>query len=649
MATETTRRNLIDPQLDVRGSKTHVDTLTEANENLSLGAPKAGQSGSVGSITAKVGNIVTVDDLTGMEADSVGRFLTLSGCDTLGNNGTFLITEYVDATSVKIYNADGAFPDANSGAIGWIERGSYMLEDDLNYERTDRKLIKGTANYYSPIPTYTRPDATGTPRDANLTNLASFTTDAKPIVRDVLEHNTYLRPPVSGTGDGNLLVGGEIFTTDGFNFTAGDLNSFITISGSTDADGTYRIKTVTDGQTLVLDGLDSGTAEACNWALVSGVKGILSTRNWADATNTTGIPIADTGAYDETRYDATYVEMVDPDDGHHPSTNAGLALWGRSFGDAKDVNKTVTNEGTRFFVQLYTGINDGTGTVAALEQLAGRSGTAGALAGGNKIITGLTGMVASDVGRFISLFSCSAAGNCGIYEIETVNSATSVTVIRTGNFTADATISWAVSQEGPLWDFYNGDRYRLDLLDETAFRTTMIGGIQSDAALATAIHNLQEFTGANPGVTSPVLTNTGNYFVFSDLPNPSDTDLEEIVNVINAQIGDRNYSGTIINDGETITQSLQNLADAIAGASCTRMIERLAAAVPKNTAHAIPAGTYTLDGTNNGQYLWVFWRKQLRDPGTPANGDDYAETSTTQITPYERIEMFDHINWMVWA
>lgn len=647
MATETTRRNLVNPALDIRGSTTPLNNLTLSEEALQFGTPKAGQSGAAATITAKVGNIVTVDDLTGMEADSVGRFLTLSGANNAGNNGTFLITEYVDATSVKVYNADGVSPD-NDGDIVWAERLSYMLEDDLNYTRTDRKAIKGTGSHTSAIPTYTRPDATGTPRAANLTNLAGFTTDAKSWVRDVLEHNTYLRAPISGA-DGNLLTGDDTFTTDAFHFTDGDLNSFITISGGTAADGTYRIKAVTDGQTLELEGLGekADADETCSWALVAGLKGVLSARGWADATDTTGIPIADSGAYDETKYDATYVEMIDPTSGHHPTTNAGLSIFGRSFGDAKNPNMEATSEGTRFFVALYTGLNDGTATPAALEMLSGKSGAAGALAGGNKIITGLTGMVASDVGHWITIYDCSAAGNCGIYEIETVNSATSVTVVRTGNFSADATVKWAVSQEGPLWDFYNGDRYRFDQLEETAGRTTMIGGIQSDAALALAIHNLQEFTGENPGQTSPTITNPGNYYVLSELPNPSDTDLEEIVNTINDQIGSRDYTGSIIHDGETITESLQYLSDAVEAVSVVRMIERLAVAVPKNTAHSLPAGTYTQDGTNNGANLWVYWRGLLRDPGTVANGDNYAETSTTQITPYERIEAFDHINYFV--
>lgn len=45
--------------------------------------------------------------------------------------------------------------------------------------------------------------------------------------------------------------------------------------------------------------------------------------------------------------------------------------------------------------------------------------------------------------------------------------------------------------------------------------------------------------------------------------------------------------------------------------------------------------------------MWVFWRGLLRDPGTVANGDDYAETSGTQVTPYTKIKDKDHINYLI--
>lgn len=177
----TTLYNILDQSLDIAGSLSQSDTMILSNEPLFLGKPIAGQTGSVGVISAASGGIVTLTALTGFTAANVGQFLTLSGASNAGNNGTFIITSYHSSTSIDISNASGVFPDANSGSLTWTERGPYVLQDDLNYERTDRSAIKGVS-YYLPVPTYTRPSATGTNVAASLSNIAGKTTDAKAIV-----------------------------------------------------------------------------------------------------------------------------------------------------------------------------------------------------------------------------------------------------------------------------------------------------------------------------------------------------------------------------------------------------------------------------------------------------------------------------------
>lgn len=172
------RQNALDQALDIAGSLLQVQTMTESEEPAGYGAPIAGQAGVAATISAFSGGISTITGLTGMTAQSVGRFLTMSGAANAGNNGTFLIITFSSATSVTISNPAGVAPDANSGSLVWAERNPYRLEDDINYIRTDRKLIKGTTNWYDAIPTYTRPTATGTPVSANITNIAGKTTDA---------------------------------------------------------------------------------------------------------------------------------------------------------------------------------------------------------------------------------------------------------------------------------------------------------------------------------------------------------------------------------------------------------------------------------------------------------------------------------------
>lgn len=178
----TTRRNALDQGIDIAGSLTKTDSLTPADENTGLGELVAGQTGSAANITAFSVNEMTLTGLSGLTAQSIGRTLRVSGANTAGNNGSFPITQVISSSSAKVYNPSGAAPDANNGAISWEEREYYTLQTDLNFSRTDRKNIKGTANYYDAVPTYQRPTAVGTNVPANLTNIAGKTTDAKAVV-----------------------------------------------------------------------------------------------------------------------------------------------------------------------------------------------------------------------------------------------------------------------------------------------------------------------------------------------------------------------------------------------------------------------------------------------------------------------------------
>lgn len=82
----------------------------------------AGWSGSSASVASVAAGIATLTGLANMSPLSVGRNITLTGADTDGNNGTFAITEYVSASSVKISNVNAVAPDLNNGSIAWIER-----------------------------------------------------------------------------------------------------------------------------------------------------------------------------------------------------------------------------------------------------------------------------------------------------------------------------------------------------------------------------------------------------------------------------------------------------------------------------------------------------------------------------------------------
>lgn len=63
----------------------------------------ANQTGSAATLAVASG-IVTLTGLTGMTATHVGRNITISGAGNAANNGTFVITQFVSATSVKYVN-----------------------------------------------------------------------------------------------------------------------------------------------------------------------------------------------------------------------------------------------------------------------------------------------------------------------------------------------------------------------------------------------------------------------------------------------------------------------------------------------------------------------------------------------------------------
>jgi hypothetical protein len=201
-------------------------------------------------------------------------------------------------------------------------------------------------------------------------------------------------------------------------------------------------------------------------------------------------------------------------------------------------------------------------------------------------------------------------------------------------------------------DMFYGFRVRMDQMSENDLRVVLASGIQSDADLAQDIKDIRTTIDAafTDGATSlaGLLTNTGNYFVFSDLPDVTPS-IVEALNTINAQIGNRTYIGAILGSGDTVTESLQELATAIAGiTSFVRTIERLSSDINAGTEHTLPGSlSYTIDATNNGRNLWVFWRGLLRDPGPVTGGNDYDETSTTSITPYTKIRAGDHISYFV--
>jgi len=605
--------NRISQSLDIAGSATKTAAKTLSDENSSLGTQT--QTGTGDTIGGTAPDMTLTDAGASFAAADVGRWITIAGATTGANNGTFLISGYTSATVITYYNASGA-AEAYSGT--WTIREGYSLEDDLNFVRTDRKNIKGTTNYYDAIPTYERITAVGTDVDANLTNIASKTLDAKGLVL-----NRVIR-----------------------NQTTAESDTLITLT-------------------------DAGNMQ------------------WADAVDRTGIPVndgADVGADL-----ATYADVIDP------STGLGLVVSGKAVGDITFVTGANTVDGETFVIDdgvnsavtfefdsngsvtetntlravVYTGaetaaqmmalgvaaVNDA--PVLNIEATAG----AGALMDLENTVPGTAGNVSitetvTDAGFVVNgMAGGTAYGGNRIYGRMQSGSATEPNSVEVAfrsvapgaALSASVAYTWEKNQPTAI-DVYYPYRQRMDLMNDTDLRTTLTNGLIADAGLVEDINDIRSTIGISDGDTSfaGLLTNVTNYYVFSTVDsNPTAVDL---FNALNDQIGDRDYTGSILTDGQTITASLQALSDAIGSSSFVRTIERLSSAASGGSAHTIPGSqSYTIDATYNGQYMTVYWRGVLRDPGPASSGNDYDETSTTTITPYKTINSNDHINYYIYS
>ena len=624
----------------------------------------AGIAASIGAVTL---GIVTITGLQNMTANSVGGFITISGAASGANNGTFLITEFVSATSVKYANSAGVASDANNPAIAWVERLPYTLNDDLDLERSDRTYIKGV-NYDQPVPSYTRPTLVGVNIPVNLSNIAGKTLDAhaKSINKGQFEW------PVEVTltnlyGAGTLKHADSSDTTgipcfDAAPFTSDWTSCFVQVVDENTGDELEVQAGPQQGQ-RIFGQTYGGASSSPNSVEVRWYSCALSENI---ATSSTAYSW-EKGA-SEAKTGTTSVTVV-------PGVSPASALTGLTGGGfvAGDIGTFLTitgsanaaNNGTFVILSVQSGtavtVSNAAavaeGPTAAVTWLQKWMGSVTVVAGANgaMAITGLTagGFVGGDVESWLVISGLANGANNGSFVIASVQSATAVTVQNHAAVSEGptASVEWAqyAKTQPTVVNLVYGFNQRLDQLDQNAWRFPMVGGLVSDADLRQDIIDLQSTGGWADGTTnlSTYLTNTGSFYIFSTLPGGAGDTVVAALNALNQQIGIRDYTGPYLTDGQTITASLQALSDAINTASVVRTIERLAADINANTAHTLPGGiTYVLDGTNNGKFLFLFWRGLLRDPGTVANGDDYQETSTTQFTPYSKIKSGDHITYM---
>ena len=262
---------------------------------------------------------------------------------------------------------------------------------------------------------------------------------------------------------------------------------------------------------------------------------ISDTTPYADATRNTGLPTLDgTGTPDATNYRLTYVGILDATTKEPVTRTDGTVIWGRMVkGDAVGQGLAGSGEGTDVGVKFFMGTNDAS---------------------------------ASPFTWDISTYSELPTSVDLVYHyVDTIYDASRDNMLGLSNPSG-----WILGQEG----------------GETA----------------DDVRDLQEFVGSSDNETSPILTNTGDFFPFSENnatgpSDASDTDLEELVNVLNNAIGDLNFSTkalTIINNGDTddISDILEDLAEGLVDAHHAKYIyKNSSSAIVAETAISLPCSS----------------------------------------------------------
>ncbi len=202
----------------------------------------------------------------------------------------------------------------------------------------------------------------------------------------------------------------------------------------------------------------------------------------------------------------------------------------------------------------------------------------------------------------------------------------------TGNNDATATsYTWQASDPTSINVTYS-QRFTFTDLPEDALRKRFILGLNENAETAQDIDDLQSFSGGADGETAPTWTNTAAAYLLQANPN----NLEAAINDINNGVGDRQYTAlanNVIGDGETITLSLNKLAEKLSDTDVEKITEVITSTIQKETAHTLPGSkSYTLDGGNNGLYMDVILNQGFLTADKATQTVDYDETSTTSVT-----------------
>jgi len=201
-----------------------------------------------------------------------------------------------------------------------------------------------------------------------------------------------------------------------------------------------------------------------------------------------------------------------------------------------------------------------------------------------------------------------------------------------------------VSPTPSVVKFVYPQRKQMNTMEEYDWlRTDFISSWEGDVELVEDISNLWAFTGSGDGVDTTVFNNTSGEYLL----NASPADLFTAIDQINADVGDRTYTGNFLTTGEEIVDSLQALSvgvqanyDATTAAAGDKFVESIGGLVTAGVEHPLPVGmpTYTTfsGAGQEGKNMDVYVDGQLLAADTGQFGvaadRDYGETSISGVT-----------------
>jgi hypothetical protein len=590
------RTNVLSQAVEVAGSLLQSDTYALADEPNGLGRVLATGTGA-----SQTGTTVT--GLTGMDTTlHVGSFIYLE-------TDASMIVSVTSATEVEVATS------ATHTSVAWTVRAPYALQDDLNYARANTREIKGTANWYSAVPTYQRPTAIGTSVVANLSNIAGKTIDARGFVttrsfRAVAVAATDTKATLTSTG--NLKHADAVDKTG---VPCGDVAPYTSATPTEEtlvlitdpatgneietADGAFRII----GQTVAGAATSPDAVEVKFFKIAYGADLSTAVAYTWEAGRPTSVDMG-YGFFQrldqlpEAAFRRVLTLGISSDaDLRGDIDNLQISVYGSAtpHGDElTDLSTVLTNTGNyypfKYLPNATPSVVDAVNTLNA--QVGDRNYTIGA-----------TGPVITD-GQSVS-GSVQALVDY---------------VDLSGHITNHSGTGYALA--GVTEDVISSFNALDSAIGDRQYTSAMLTDGQSVTASLDALASAMDITGE--------LTNTTADFIFSDLADPANATVLEALNVINAQVGDRVFTGSVLTSGTTITSSLQTLANAIQGSSTVRVIEKISATVNIGATHTIPGGkTYIPKADYSG--LWVTHKGLMLTPGTNVADGDYSEVGTVGV------------------